>query len=332
MKKLILKSSLSPGDILMLTAAVRDLHLTFPGQFQTDVRTPCPDLWEHNPYLTSLSEDDPDVEVLDCHYPLINQSNQLPYHFIHGFRLFLSEKLNCTIHPQAFKGDIYLSAQEKSWMSQVEETHGAGTRFWVVVAGGKMDFTAKWWDPKRTQEVVNHFKDRLVFVQCGEAGDHHHHPKLQHVVDLVGKTTLRQMVRLMHHADGVVCPVTMFMHLAAAVETKPGRPKNRPCVVTAGGREPSQWEAYPHHQYLHTSAMLPCCDYGGCWKSRVVPLGDGDEKDESLCLRPVSQPHGVTLPQCMNIISTQDVIQAIEKYLTFEKPHTMPEVPMVSTT
>ena len=38
--KLILRNSQSPGDIVMLTAAVRDLHACRPGQFLTDVRTP----------------------------------------------------------------------------------------------------------------------------------------------------------------------------------------------------------------------------------------------------------------------------------------------------
>jgi ADP-heptose:LPS heptosyltransferase len=38
-KRLILRSFQSPGDVLMLTAAVRDLHRAHPGKFQTDVRT-----------------------------------------------------------------------------------------------------------------------------------------------------------------------------------------------------------------------------------------------------------------------------------------------------
>ena len=315
-RRLIFKNWLSPGDILMLTAAVRDLHLTNPGQFQTDVRTPCPALWEHNPYITRLEENEPSAEQIQCEYPLINRSNHLPYHVIHGFRLFLQEKLGVNIEPHAFKGDIHISNLEKSWMSQVEETEGRGTRFWIIVSGGKNDFTAKWWDPDRAQQVVDHFGGRIRFVQCGENG--HYHPRLKNVIDLVGKTDLRQLVRLMWHADGVVCPVTMFMHLAAAVETKPGKPKNRPCVVIAGGREPAQWEAYPHHQYLHTNGALPCCDNGGCWKSRVEPLGDGDEKDHSLCLRPVTVPSGRMLPQCLDMITAGDVIRAVEKYLYFE--------------
>jgi ADP-heptose:LPS heptosyltransferase len=325
-RRLILKNQLSPGDIITLTAAVRDLHLTHPGKFITDVKTSCPALWENNPYLTPLDENDADVEVIQCEYPLIHKSNQVPYHMIHGFRLFLQDMLSVNIEPHAFKGDIHLSAKEKSWMSQVEEIEGMGARFWIIVSGGKWDYTAKWWDPDRAQAVVDYFQGRIRFVQCGEA--HHRHPMLKNVIDLVGKTDLRQMVRLMWHADGVICPVTMFMHLAAAIETKPGRALNRPCVVIAGGREPSQWEAYPHHQYLHTNGTLPCCDNGGCWKSRVEPLNDGDEKDKSLCLRPITLKNGLKLPECLDMISAADVIRAVENYLKFE---TMPFHEVVGT-
>jgi ADP-heptose:LPS heptosyltransferase len=233
--------------------------------------------------------------------------------------MFLSEKLGVEIRPHAFKGDIHLSKEEKRWMSQIDELTGqTNTRFWIMVAGGKQDFTAKWWDPERCQQVVDHFRDRILFVQCGASGNNHTHKSLNGVIDLLGKTDLRQMVRLMHHADGVVCPVTMFMHLAAAVETKPGRAQNRPCVVVAGGREPSQWEAYPHHAYLHTNGCLPCCDNGGCWKSRVLPLGDGEPQDESLCLYPVRSVSGAVIPRCLDMISAEDVIAAIERYLKFD--------------
>ena len=85
MKKIILRNFQSPGDIVMLTAALRDIHATSPGRFQTDVRTSAPALWENNPYITTLKESDPEAESIDCHYPLINASNTGAYHFIHGF-------------------------------------------------------------------------------------------------------------------------------------------------------------------------------------------------------------------------------------------------------
>jgi len=324
-RKLILRNFQSPGDIVMLTAAVRDLHRHHPVKFLTDVRTPCPHLWESNPHITPLKEDEPEVEVIQCDYPLIHKSNTGPWHFIHGFHQFIGEKLGVHIPPTIFKGDITLRPQEKAWMSQIAEITREDTPFWIVAAGGKRDFTIKWWDFHRFQKVVNHFQGRILFVQVGEKG--HHHPGLRNVIDLRGKTNLRQLVRLVYHSQGILCPVTLLMHLAAAVEVKPGMPKNRPCVTVAGGREPAQWEAYPHHQYIHTNGALRCCDNGGCWKARTVPLGDGDEKDKPshLCVDTVTKSirekgartdTSYVLPRCMDMITSEEVCRRIEYYFT----------------
>lgn len=310
-QKLILKTFLSPGDIVMLTAAVRDLHRAHPGKFLTDVRTSSKELWQHNPHITRLRDDDPQVRTIEMNYPAINVCNERPYHFIHGYVQDLEQQLGLSIPVTEFKGDVHLSSQEKDWVSQVEESGYQG-RFWIVVAGGKHDYTAKWWNPADYQAVVDHFRGKIRFVQCGEA--QHYHPRLNHTIDLVGQTTIRQFVRLMYHADGVLCPVTFAMHLAAAVETKPGRPRNRACVVVAGGREPPHWEAYPHHQFISVNGALSCCDAGGCWKSRCQTVGDNDEKDRDLCAFPVSVSDDLRIPLCLHMIKPADVIQRIELY------------------
>lgn len=307
-RKLILRNHQSPGDIVMLTAAVRDLHAAHPGAFLTDVRTSCPPLWENNPNITPIADNDPEAEQIECHYPLIHKSNQLPHHFVEGFGAFLADRLGVPIPTTGFKGDIHLAAREKAWKSQVKEIVGSDLPFWIIVAGGKRDFTVKWWSCERFQAVVDEFRNRILFVQVG--AENHHHPRLRGVLDLVGKTNLRQLVRLIYHAQGVLCPVTLHMHLAAAVEVKGGRPKNRPCVVVAGGREPPHWEAYPHHQFVHTVGALLCCDNGGCWKDRTEPLGDGDAKDSSLCIDVVNH-----LPHCMDMIDADEVIGRIKRYV-----------------
>lgn len=292
-RRVILKCMLPPGAIIMLTAAVRDLHLSCPGEFLTDVRTSAPALWVNNPYITPLREDDPDVEIVDCHYPLIHQSNKAPYHFIHGFSQYLSEILKVNIYPSLMSGDLHLSAQEKQWMSQVREITREEVPFWIIAAGGKFDVTIKWWSSSRYQEVVDAFRGRILFVQIGD--EKHYQPTLSGVLNLIGRTNLRQLIRLVYHSEGVICPVNLPMHLAATVETRTNRSPRRPCVVLAGGREPSQWEAYPHHQFLHTVGALRCCDNGGCWKARTLPLGDGapNDRPDRMCVDVVGLFRGV---------------------------------------
>ncbi|HXJ73492.1 MAG TPA: glycosyltransferase family 9 protein [Candidatus Dormibacteraeota bacterium] len=308
MQKWIFKNFLSPGDLVMLTAAIRDLHRQYPGNFLTDVRTSCPALWENNPYLTPLGEDEPGVRSMTCHYPLIHRCNDAPFHFIHGFIEYFNEQLGLQIRPTAFKGDIHLSEEERAQPSPVEAHTGYASPYWIIAAGGKYDFTIKWWHRRRWQEVVEHFRERILFVQVGEKG--HYHPPLKGALDLRGKTSLRDLVRLVYHADGVLCPVTLYMHLAAAVPLPPGRQRLRSCVVVAGGREPAHWEQYPGHHFLHTIGSLDCCATGGCWKSRTVPLGDGSALDSPAALCSAVTPGG--LPRCMDLITSNRVCESIE--------------------
>jgi hypothetical protein len=156
---------------------------------------------------------------------------------------------------------------------------------------------------------MDHFQGRIQFVQVDDA--RHYHPKLRGVIDLRGQTTVRQLVRLVHHAQGVLCGITGLMHLAAAVPTRRNGPNLRPCVVVAGGREPPHWESYPGHQFIHTLGALKCCAGGGCWKSRTVALGDGTvwDKPDALCV----DVRG-SLPRCMDLITADEVVRRIESY------------------
>ncbi len=204
MQKLILINYQSPGDLVMLTAALRDLHKCYPNQFLTDVRTGSPELWENNPYITPLDTDDPEVKVLHCHYPLINASNQKPVHFLNGFIEYLNDQLGLRIKLTRFAGDIHISQGEKATPSPVKQITGADVPYWLIVAGGKLDYTIKWWHFRRWQAVVDQFGDKILFVQIGEK--HHYHPALNGVLDLRGKTPLRELIRLVYHAQGVLCP------------------------------------------------------------------------------------------------------------------------------
>ncbi len=320
-EKLILHNHQSPGDILMLTAALRDLHRAYPLRFLTDVRTSVPALWEGNPFLHSLSDDEDGVERVECEYPLVHSSNANARHFITAFHHNICSTLNLDFELTEFRGDVHLSAQESLGPPGVLRERMDGGYYWVVAAGGKFDFTAKWWPTEYYQDVIDQMKGEVTFVQVGSS--EHYHPQLNGVIDLRGMTSTRDLISLIYWSSGVLCPITFAMHLAAAVPINPRvRFGLRPCVVVAGGREPQAWESYPGHQFLDTIGLLPCCADGACWKSRTFRLNDGRDEEHGLCERPVGDH-----PECMRMISPDDVVRAIRRYQTIEAGLTLAPPP-----
>lgn len=296
---------LCPGDILTLTVAVESLHANYPGEYLTDVRTPCPAIWQHNPWITPIADDDPDATVIECEYPTIHQSDSHPVRFIEGYTLHLGDQLNRSIKCAKNHPIVYLSADEKIWVNQVREqiSGGKDIPFWLVSAGIKSDFTAKQWPIENYQEVIDRTRGKIQWVQIGEAG--HDHPDLTGAIDMRGKTDLRQLIRLASFAQGGLGPVTLLQHLMATFQ--------RPYLCLLGGREPVPWVAYPLQHTLHTMGMLLCCRTQACWKSRVIAIGDEKREDKSLCDLPV---FGLKKPvgKCMAMISVDSVLQILSNW------------------
>lgn len=314
-KKLIFQNHQSPGDIVMLLYGIASLHKSHPGKFLTDVRVTARELFDGCKFITPLDEKDPEVGILKCDYPDIHKSNAYPVRFATAFGNFLEDKIGVKIVSTRFSGLIEITPQEHSWLSAVNEILGRDVPYWIINAGHKKDFTAKAWSFARYQELVARFPD-VWFVQVG--AKEHVHPKLtgDNVINMVGKTDTRQLVRLVYNSFGVISGVSFPMHLSYAVPAHPRfNRKSRASIVIAGGREPAHWEHGPDQQFLHTCGMLPCCDQGGCWKSRVVPIHDGDSKDNSLCLSPVLLEDGQWIGQCMAMIEVEDVARAVKRYM-----------------
>jgi hypothetical protein len=188
------------------------------------------------------------------------------------------------------------------------------------MAGGKRDFTAKIWHPSNWQKVVDGVYGDIPVVQVGRT--EHRHAPLQNTVNLLDKTSLRQLLVLAYHATGATCHVTCLMHIMAAF--------NKPCVIIAGGREPWWWEAYNettwrqnatnplpedyvNHAYLHTIGQLDCCLKNGCWMTGV------GEKLSKNC-RKVDIVGSGRQPACLSLITPEAVIAHTQNYLVGVSP------------
>jgi hypothetical protein len=314
-KRIVLSNHQSPGDVCQLAYAIKALHEQYPDKYITGVDTSCDEIFEENPYVVALDKDDIRVKTIEMDYPTIHQSNQKPYHFVNGFVWDLAKKLNIKLEPTEWSGAIYIREEEEGWLSGVNEILGCDPPYWCINAGIKNDFTAKAWDFERYQQIVDRFPE-ITFVQIG--AKEHNHPELKgkNLLSFIGETDLRQLIRLVWHSFGVITPVSLPMHLAYAIQPHHRyNRKSRACIVISGGREPNHWQAAANQQFLHTCGMLDCCDLGGCWKSRVTPIGDGDSKDQDLCLYPVKLPSGQFIAKCMDMISVDEVCLLIKKYM-----------------
>lgn len=311
-KKVILCNRLAPGDILVMTNVLRDLHKSYP-ELMIDVRTPCPEIFENNPHIRKFDYDNnlfetinswfqgngsedsndtrvayfEDITVVDMHYPAIHSSGTNGNHFCEGHGKFLEFLFGIKLNQKEIRPEIFMTEQEKLWMSPALIKGGHKGKYWVINAGSKGDYTLKQWH--RFQEVVDIFKGEITFVQIGQIG--HNHEPLSGAIDLRGKTNVRELFRLIQKSEGVLTCVSFPMHIAAAF--------SKPCVVIAGAREGTRWELYPNHQFIYLNGTLPCAKYDGCWKSQ--------HKD---C---VSMMEG-GIPKCMSIITPEMVSQRIRLY------------------
>jgi len=300
---------LPPGDLCTLTAAIKSLHDKFPGEFVTDIRCAHPAIFKHNKHISKLSLRDSKI-IRPTYLDLINASNHVPAPFLLGFAQNLGRQLGIRLTLTTNKPDLYLSEEEEEWEPPIPQP------FCIICAGTKRDFTTKQWSGY--QQIVEHFKGQMTFVQVGRAEDQHF--KLSNAVDMIGKTTLRELMVWLSKAEAGIGTISLLQHLCAGFD--------KPYFCIAGGRENSTWIQYPKQQTFHTIGQLDCCAKGGCWKTRTVALGDdakgadGKKLDESLCKYPVHKPT-VPIPRCMEMIRPLEIILSIERLLAASSRKTL---------
>lgn len=288
---------------MTLTSGLRDLHMAYPGEFETGMDTSCPAVFEHNPRVTKFTDF---VEPMDLHYPLVKESNRCGLHMVNGFRMDMEQRLGLDIPQGPIRGELWLSEEEKG---RAVPFAREDKPMWIINGGSKSDFTCKQWSWARWQKIVYDLKDRIQFVQVGAL--EHEHPRLDGVTQMIGRTTLRELLVLAYRAHGIVTGNSALMHIAACFQ--------KPCVVVSGGREPRSWCEYPGQVFISNDMQFDCNKEGGCWRWRVQPLKDGLtgpegrllDEPEKLCSRPVTGEYGQVVPFCMDQISSEQVSQAI---------------------
>lgn len=287
-RKIILRQGQSPGDILTFTRALADFKLSYP-DYQIDVRTPAKEIWDNNPRLTPLDEKDNDVEIYTIGYDEINISGWSGLHFSDAFRHDIEKKVGVKIKKTGIRPELWLSKEELSWYNQAHCDLGWNGPYWIINAGRKPDNELKQYH--RWPEVVDllneYFKGKIKIVQIGHKD--HIHPPLKGTLNLIGKTDLRQLIRLTYWAHGTIGPISLQFVMSAAAWNEDFN-NFQPSVCVAGGKEGVRWHLYPHVRYLYMNGALPCAKWDGCWLGGKQGLCKAIEKGVPRCFR-MTKPH-----------------------------------------
>jgi hypothetical protein len=138
---------------------------------------------------------------------------------------------------------------------EVEEGRRVLRQVSIQSTGGaaKYFMWTKEWFPERFQQVVDELAGEANFVQMGHSAD----PRLEGVLDLRGKTSVRETAAVLAASDLFVGLVGFLMHLARSVDT--------PSVIIYGGRELPSQSGYSCNTNLTGQAeCAPCWRYDDC--------------------------------------------------------------------
>ena len=104
---------------------------------------------------------------------LVNAEFLAAYHTLNRCYADLLEITRKQINDPARGERAALRKIETALPSQVHTIAGADVPYWIMVAGGKYDFTITWWHFRRYQAVIDDYRERILFVQAGEKGGYH---------------------------------------------------------------------------------------------------------------------------------------------------------------
>lgn len=218
-----------------------------------------------------------------------------PIHFLESYTELLRREFGVPLTCLYNLPLLYLSEEEKE-LKPAEP-------YWIITRpGAKRDYTVKRWSNAALQKVVDLLPDRK-WIQVGLAK--HEHKALNGVVDMIGKTSIRELIVLAYHAQGIVTGESFLWHVGNALGI--------PTVCISSAWINKQWVTYPQGLLLNRQGCYPCCQSGPCLAERVASDGTSDSKNNRLCSLPVLVD-GEYIPQCTHDITPEEVVSAIKAY------------------
>ena len=288
-----------PGDCWCLTRYIRDFATQFPDDELAPV-IPSPEIFRFNPYSPMAV---PGADQIRFQFekpvgrPTYGNFNTKDT-MVSAIYAGINAKTGRNVEIRTEAPEIYFSQEEQTY-----SIVSLDRPICVINAGWKYDIPVKFWGSEKFQAVVDAMKDRIQFVQVGASrrGTDFHIP-LSGVLNLVGKTTIRELAQLVYHADFVLSGISQLHHLAGIQCYKP-----RHCITVAGGREPENWANCHRRDGVTWHWISVNKDFREC----AVP--DSRFHDAPGCWE--HECNSGNPPPCMNTITPDEIISIFKENL-----------------
>lgn len=281
------------GDSLISTATVKDFMEQYGDDFSCNVNMVGMGWWENNPYLDRSINEKNAQHIIKLEYDR-SQRRAESGNCISGWAKRLSEYLYIKVTVNQKTPILFFTKDELERPPVIDE------KYMIIDAGFQTCSTVKNWGHYNYQAVVDELRDDIRFVQVGGKEERCRHSVLNGVINMIGKTSLRDMALLMFHSEGCITPVSMPVHLAGAL--------GKPSFVISGGREKPELTKYPDGHYFSTIGKFSCCSSYGCFKFFSEP-GDPIRS----CVNSVRMPGGEYIPMCMVSIDSKEVVNKVRE-------------------
>jgi ADP-heptose:LPS heptosyltransferase len=222
MKTFRISNNQALGDIVVLSAAIRDLHDSFP-EAEICVQVSHPDVFYNNPYAKVI-----EGKGSYCHASYCSNDSRDGSAFCHAFHKSIESHYGIQIKRCEPRPWLFPSASPRNMkLLEIEKP------YIVIDAGYKTDMNAKHWGHANYQHLVD-ICSEYRFVQVGRSIDRH--KPLDNVIDLLDKSDAHDLIWLIYNAEAVVTPVSAPLNIAGAF--------GKTCFCLAGGREYFSWYPY----------------------------------------------------------------------------------------
>lgn len=284
-KKLLLEVYDFLGDNVMLTSIIKNLSEQYNDKYEIGVLTEkFKDVYKNNPNVNF----DINLKNNDIFIKRFGYFNKHDFyadygHSIFGFKRHIEEKLGIEIFIKDMNCDIHLYNDEK------ENRFG---NYWVLNAGFMNNILVKHYPHEKFEQVVKLLEGKIKFVQVGTGM---YHIPIDGCINMVNKTSLRQLFNIIYNSRGTLSPISSTIHLST-MQSPYGKP--RPSVVIAGGRENNQLFIYNNTFPISNVGFYDCCKINGCLKRND-------------CNHKVFLNNGLWSPKCMCDISPERIAETI---------------------